>query len=1184
MTSYQMSYLGFATVDKRLSNPMLPWIIAQIKRGGANYEVRACLAKCCLELRGAEKQLSQPLSLVARLGVYPEGEGGYLVYALRDRDQPLLYCHLLHSTDIHDLLELMASMKEQQSRLKTPTSLCPDISPSSSHFFEVLYIGRIKVSHKKVPDTFIDEALDRFKIFEKQRKERVGLSQDEVGLMNGINNKASLTYSSSEGLKSEEPIQEKTEHEVILGRRRSGSVGTVITADRKQETGGHRENLAHDHNRTMVFHVGRTDLRLISPDRKQVLLHKHLRDISSSLQGCKHSSHFAFICKEPSSDNSSNYVGYVFKCESSSIAEDIVSAISQATVSEKKTSVVSCESCPMVWYHRVCCEIEAAGPNNAHEALKKRLDSLPQEEAAIVKTKLEGGGAGSTESIEITMMLLRAHCEAKQARHIHDTLEARHEFLSHYLGGNAIFMKAKRSLTSSFDQLLKRKGSRDDMGHHSLSLPPNASLKDLLVDSPAKNSSETDSSEDPGTPGSMMNIFMKLGKTTPKTPDELRPRSWRQAIFNNVVTPSKAMQKDAEKKIKHRDRTYYKELWKKAINQQVLLIRMEKENAQLTARQEEATVKRIKLEYEEVGSLGSSDVWDNIIKESEFPTAYLKVALKNAIPKQRRGEMWLHLAETFATKCSIEIDKTHFPNYDVPYEDLLKQLTSHQHAILIDLGRTFPNHPYYSSPLGPGQLSLFNILKAYSLIDPSVGYCQGLSFTAGVLLLHMPEADAFYLLRHLMFCRGLRERYLPDMSALQVCLYQLSRLLHDLHPDLYAHFDNLDIAPSLYAAPWLLTIFSSQFSLGFVARIFDLIFGDSPQVLFKVAIALLGHHKEDLLACDSFEEVMDYLKIKLPCVSNDIMDALITEVLETDVSRELKDYGVEYHVLEEEMSSPRPEIRRIKELESVNHGLADQVASLKRQIQMAVSDSKRLENTRAEHVSQLSKMDSELEEAKDTIKSLKSDLNVLTNFIAEILESDSSRSVPTNIIKILKQHNVNLLPKNKAELKSQASCPELKTSSISVNSQTNNIGRMLTEDERKALVESRKGALQSTKKPVQSAFELGIGSKHPLDSDQVATSFEGTIRLKSIPPALRRSETVTYHPSFEQEPTKNRSQFRRAETAELRIIEPQDIVSAKIQSTKDKVSKLFEFEKPFGKETQMLIKSQALHKQNGFLT
>ena len=60
------------------------------------------------------------------------------------------------------------------------------------------------------------------------------------------------------------------------------------------------------------------------------------------------------------------------------------------------------------------------------------------------------------------------------------------------------------------------------------------------------------------------------------------------------------------------------------------------------------------------------------------------------------------------------------------------------------LGRTFPSHPYYSKSFGEGQLCLFNLLKAYSLLDTEVGYCQGLSFVAGILLLHVSKLIPLY--------------------------------------------------------------------------------------------------------------------------------------------------------------------------------------------------------------------------------------------------------------------------------------------------------------------------------------------------------------------------------------------------------------------------------------------------------
>lgn len=42
-------------------------------------------------------------------------------------------------------------------------------------------------------------------------------------------------------------------------------------------------------------------------------------------------------------------------------------------------------------------------------------------------------------------------------------------------------------------------------------------------------------------------------------------------------------------------------------------------------------------------------------------------------------------------------------------------------------GRTFPTHPYFQAQLGAGQLSLYNLLKAYSLLDPEVSFNSSFS-------------------------------------------------------------------------------------------------------------------------------------------------------------------------------------------------------------------------------------------------------------------------------------------------------------------------------------------------------------------------------------------------------------------------------------------------------------------------
>ncbi len=50
-----------------------------------------------------------------------------------------------------------------------------------------------------------------------------------------------------------------------------------------------------------------------------------------------------------------------------------------------------------------------------------------------------------------------------------------------------------------------------------------------------------------------------------------------------------------------------------------------------------------------------------------------------------------------------------------------------------------------------GQAALRRVLRAYAAYDQEVGYCQGMNFVAGLLLMYMPgEAHAFGALVMLM--------------------------------------------------------------------------------------------------------------------------------------------------------------------------------------------------------------------------------------------------------------------------------------------------------------------------------------------------------------------------------------------------------------------------------------------------
>lgn len=74
-----------------------------------------------------------------------------------------------------------------------------------------------------------------------------------------------------------------------------------------------------------------------------------------------------------------------------------------------------------------------------------------------------------------------------------------------------------------------------------------------------------------------------------------------------------------------------------------------------------------------------------------------------------------------------------------------------EETILRDVNRTFPAHDFFRDS-GNGQELLYKVSKAYSVYDDEVGYCQGLSFIAATLLLHLPEEEAFSVMVSIMVC------------------------------------------------------------------------------------------------------------------------------------------------------------------------------------------------------------------------------------------------------------------------------------------------------------------------------------------------------------------------------------------------------------------------------------------------
>lgn len=84
-----------------------------------------------------------------------------------------------------------------------------------------------------------------------------------------------------------------------------------------------------------------------------------------------------------------------------------------------------------------------------------------------------------------------------------------------------------------------------------------------------------------------------------------------------------------------------------------------------------------------------------------------------------------------------------YHQFDVLTARLEYEQPSNENIIEKDLGRCFPTHDLFVHPDGEGQRMLGQVLKCYNLHDPEIGYCQGMGFIVGILLMKMDVRDAF---------------------------------------------------------------------------------------------------------------------------------------------------------------------------------------------------------------------------------------------------------------------------------------------------------------------------------------------------------------------------------------------------------------------------------------------------------
>ena len=265
--------------------------------------------------------------------------------------------------------------------------------------------------------------------------------------------------------------------------------------------------------------------------------------------------------------------------------------------------------------------------------------------------------------------------------------------------------------------------------------------------------------------------------------------------------------------------------------------------------------------------------WKTILadesKRGEIPLSLIQ----RGIPHHMRKPVWKYLAALHEE----EKDKTKTPStatkiiesenpLSFAYKEYQQLLTGtvEQHIktqIEMDILRTFTTHTLFTHPDSIGRIKLQRILTAYAVYNPDIGYCQGMSYVVGLLLMYFEEAETFWLLEWILQLHRLGANYTKSMSGILNDSTVFDELLHIHYPLVYSHFQNLGIHPLMFITTWFMTLFTSLNSWRTVLHFFDILFYYGPQEgIFRFGLSLIHVCQKDILNLKKLEQLLPYLQ------------------------------------------------------------------------------------------------------------------------------------------------------------------------------------------------------------------------------------------------------------------------------------------------------------------------------------
>jgi len=240
----------------------------------------------------------------------------------------------------------------------------------------------------------------------------------------------------------------------------------------------------------------------------------------------------------------------------------------------------------------------------------------------------------------------------------------------------------------------------------------------------------------------------------------------------------------------------------------------------------------------------------------------LERRILKGIPNNARAVVWCALTDSTAIVEKNPGIYKHYQSQPNAQADI---------PILLDIPRTFPDHPRFGTG-GADSQSLHRVLRAYANFNPSIGYCQGMSFIVAVLLMHMNEEYAFWTFVQILKKYALAA-FFTDGNEPE-CLAQFSAVFRSRCPKLDAHIKHEGCSASLFALQWIRTLFALDFDLVVVFRLWDIFFVQQLSFVTDFIVSMFSVVEERILDLHSGAMLL-YIK-KLPGELSGHFDQLIT--------------------------------------------------------------------------------------------------------------------------------------------------------------------------------------------------------------------------------------------------------------------------------------------------------------------